>query len=143
MAVFFKIAPLSKYLHQMRVSGCFTGTCYDIQAGFIHMSTPSQIQETLAKKFEPKRDVLFAIDIPLCSGNLKFEPGKNGLLYPHLYRGNIPEEAVRWAMKFDDVKKKWKWASAGQYVFKQPEIVLQETLCMTNQIWEQFPFKQT
>lgn len=65
----------------------------DDQDGFCHLSTASQLEETLAKHFAGRDDLvriqLDAAKLP----NLVWEVSRGGALFPHVY-GPVPLEAV-------------------------------------------------
>lgn len=77
-----------------RQTGKYHGSTQDVADGFIHFSTTSQIAES-ARRHRAGQDnlVLLAVD-PLALGpDLKWEPARNGQLFPHLY-GALPITAV-------------------------------------------------
>lgn len=67
----------------------------DTQDGFIHLSAPHQAQETAAKHFRQRPDlVLLEIDpARLPEGALRWEVSRGGDLFPHLY-ADLPAAAV-------------------------------------------------
>ncbi|GHC80169.1 DUF952 domain-containing protein [Limoniibacter endophyticus] len=76
-------------------SGSFDGSPVDLQDGFIHFSTATQVKETAAKHFAGQTNlVLLAIDsLCLDQDALRYEPSRGGALFPHLY-GPLPVHAV-------------------------------------------------
>ena len=55
--------------------------------GFIHFSTAQQVAETAAKHFAEESDlVLVAFSPDTLGPALKWEPSRDGALFPHLYR---------------------------------------------------------
>lgn len=55
--------------------------------GFIHCSTASQLDATIARHFAGASElVLLRLRRDLLEPELRWEPGGNGALYPHLYR---------------------------------------------------------
>lgn len=61
----------------------------DIQDGFVHLSTPTQARETVARHFtahDPATLWLLALDVDALGEALRFEPSRGGALFPHLYR---------------------------------------------------------
>lgn len=58
----------------------------DDQDGFFHLSAPNQVLET-AKKYYADHHDLTAVGCPeeAPSALLKWEPSRNGLLFPHIY----------------------------------------------------------
>lgn len=83
------------------VSGQYAGSDHDRQDGFIHLSTGAQLGNTLAKHF-PERDdlLLVAIDSEMLGGALKWEPARDGDLFPHLY-GELPVGAALWTQELE------------------------------------------
>ena len=65
--------------------GRFEGSAVDLADGYIHLSTAEQAQETAAKHFHSRADlVLVALDVDALSP-IKWEPSRGGALFPHLY----------------------------------------------------------
>ena len=62
--------------------------------GFIHFSTAGQVEATAAKYFAGRTDlVLVEVDAAQLGPLLRFEPSRDGALFPHLY-GVLPLQAV-------------------------------------------------
>jgi uncharacterized protein (DUF952 family) len=58
----------------------------DIKDGYVHFSTAAQLQETLGKWFKDQRGcVLASFDADDFGPDLKWEPGRDGDLFPHVY----------------------------------------------------------
>jgi len=75
-------------------SGVFTGAGIDLSDGFIHLSTGAQARRTAALYFKDERDLVFvAVDGARLGDALKYEPSRDGDLFPHLY-GPLPLAAV-------------------------------------------------
>jgi uncharacterized protein (DUF952 family) len=82
---------------QAERDGAFHGAAVDLADGYIHFSTAAQVAETAAKHFAGQRGlILAAIDAEALAEKLKWEPARDGALFPHLY-GSLPMSAVRWA----------------------------------------------
>ena len=63
------------------------GAPVDLTDGYIHFSTAQQVMETAARHFATESDlVLVAVDADALGAALKWEPSRNGALFPHLYR---------------------------------------------------------
>jgi uncharacterized protein (DUF952 family) len=76
-------------------AGEFTGSGIDLTDGFIHLSTASQVIETVQKHFAGQQNLLLiSIDAGKIAEDLKWEPSRGGALFPHVY-GTIPIDAVR------------------------------------------------
>jgi uncharacterized protein (DUF952 family) len=88
----------------------YAGSAKDKDDGFIHFSTAEQVLGTLNKYYAGASDlVLVAVD-PVPLGNLlRYEPSREGALFPHLY-GTLPLTAVHWV-------KPIKRNQNGEFVF--------------------------
>ena len=76
--------------------GVFAGAGIDLKDGFIHLSTGLQARRTAQLYFAGQDNlVLVAIDGPSLGEALKYEPSRDGDLFPHLY-GPLPLDAVIW-----------------------------------------------
>ncbi len=70
-----------------RDAGETNGAPIDLTDGYIHFSTAAQVAETAAKYFATESDlVLLALDSDRLGPDLKWEPARGGVLFPHLYR---------------------------------------------------------
>jgi uncharacterized protein (DUF952 family) len=77
-------------------AGVYRGSSQDAADGFIHFSTAAQLAASAAKHRAGQRDlVLIAVDAAMLGRSLKWEPARDGALFPHLY-GPLPIDAVRW-----------------------------------------------
>ncbi len=66
--------------------GCFTGAAIDVQDGYIHFSTASQVKETARLHFSGQKNLmLVGVDIKNLEPNLKWEASRGGDLFPHLF----------------------------------------------------------
>ena len=75
-------------------SGMFTGAGIDLNDGFIHLSTGAQARRTAQLYFKGQGNlVLVAVDGARLGEALKYEPSRDGDLFPHLY-GPLPLAAV-------------------------------------------------
>jgi uncharacterized protein (DUF952 family) len=82
----------------------FAGSSDDVRDGFIHLSAPRQLAGTLAKHFRGQSDlVLITFEEEALGEALKWEPSRDGALFPHLY-DPLPVDAAREvrALKLDD-----------------------------------------
>ena len=73
-------------------AGQFTGAPIDIQDGFIHFSTDSQMHETAAKHFSGQTG-LKLLQVNTAALDIAWEVSRGGRLFPHLY-GSLPLSAV-------------------------------------------------
>lgn len=77
-------------------TGVFMGAAIDLQDGYIHFSTASQLHETARRHFSGKDNlVLVAVDGGALGDKLVFEPSRGGEDFPHLY-APLPLSAVLW-----------------------------------------------
>ena len=77
-------------------TGEFIGSEHDKRDGFIHFSTEEQLAGTLAKHYQGQHDLLLlAFSASDFSENLKWEPSRDGALFPHLY-APLPTTYVLW-----------------------------------------------
>jgi uncharacterized protein (DUF952 family) len=65
-----------------------------VKDGFVHCSRHDQVMGVLMKYFTDKKNlVLLHIDETKLDAELKYEPGSNQELFPHIY-GPITKEAI-------------------------------------------------
>ena len=75
--------------------GTFKGAPVDLADGYIHFSTREQVEETAAKHFAGKGDLLLAsFDADSFGETLKWEVSRGGALFPHLYAELDPTLAI-------------------------------------------------
>jgi uncharacterized protein (DUF952 family) len=85
MTAIYKICPAGVW-RAVEAAGAFHGSGIDIEDGFIHFSTASQVAETAARHFAGVDDlVLVAVDADKLGPALRHEPSRGGELFPHLY----------------------------------------------------------
>jgi uncharacterized protein (DUF952 family) len=76
-------------------SGAYAGSSQDRADGFIHFSTAGQLPESARRHRRGQAGlVLLAVDPQRLGGALRWEPSRQGALFPHLY-GALPLSAVR------------------------------------------------
>ena len=91
----YKICPLSIWREAER-QGSFSGYGIDQYDGFIHFSTAVQLHETAARHFAGQDGLaLVAVDETVLGPALKWEPARDGSLFPHLC-SDLTLAAVRW-----------------------------------------------
>jgi uncharacterized protein (DUF952 family) len=94
-SVFYKIVDRSLWSEAER-AGVFAGAGIDKKDGYIHFSTAEQAPQTAALHFAGVKGlVLVAVDATVLGPALKWEPSRNGMLFPHLYTP-LPMNAVLW-----------------------------------------------
>ena len=75
-----------------RQTGTFIGAEIDLQDGYIHFSTASQLLDTLARHFAG-RDGLVLLKIETSQLDIVWETARNGDVFPHLY-AHLPLDSV-------------------------------------------------
>jgi uncharacterized protein (DUF952 family) len=76
-------------------SGLYAGSSQDRADGFIHFSTAGQLPESARRHRRGQAGlVLLAVDPQVLREALRWEPSRQGALFPHLY-GTLPVSAVR------------------------------------------------
>lgn len=72
----------------------FHGATIDVTDGYIHLSTAEQLEATLAKHFAGQTGLIIVeVDLALLESDVRWEPAREGALFPHLY-GAMPIDAV-------------------------------------------------
>ncbi len=78
-------------------AGTFQGSPIDKADGFIHLSTASQLTETVDRHFSAQSGlVIAAIDLTALGDAVRWEPSRNGQLFPHVYGHLVPKSAIAW-----------------------------------------------
>lgn len=76
-------------------TGLYLGSALDRKDGFIHFSTSEQAKETAARYFAGQEGlVLIKVLTSSLQGVLRWEPSRDGIAFPHLYRPLRCDEAV-------------------------------------------------
>jgi uncharacterized protein (DUF952 family) len=92
----FKICP-SDVWEDFRRTGNLMPSLPDQTDGYVHLSTASQLRATARRHFGGREGlVLIAFDPERLGEGLKWEPSRNGELFPHFY-GDPPLAAAIWA----------------------------------------------
>ena len=74
--------------------GVFAGAPVDMADGYIHLSTATQLTETVDKHFAGQSDLhVAAVDLEAMGEAVKWEESRGGQLFPHLY-APLPLTAV-------------------------------------------------
>ena len=96
MSLIYKICHAGKWV-AAAARGAYAGSAKDREDGFLHFSTREQLAGTLARYYADATDlVLVAVDPEALGEALKWEPSRDGALFPHLY-APLPLSAVRWS----------------------------------------------
>jgi uncharacterized protein (DUF952 family) len=81
----YKISPASAWREAER-AGVYRGSADDARDGYIHLSTGSQLAETLRKHYFGQTGLfLIAVDADALGEVLRWEKSRNDELFPHLY----------------------------------------------------------
>ena len=66
--------------------GVVPGMPIDLEDGYMHFSTASQLRETLRLHFRGQADLmLLGVPVSELGDDLRWEPSRGGELFPHLY----------------------------------------------------------
>jgi uncharacterized protein (DUF952 family) len=66
--------------------GVFAGATIDLLDGYIHLSTQQQARETAARHFVAQNNLwLISLDSDQLGAALRWEPSRDGQLFPHHY----------------------------------------------------------
>jgi uncharacterized protein (DUF952 family) len=85
---------LAPEMAALEAEGRFAGAPVDLADGYIHLSTATQLGETLAKHFDGRDDIhIVAVDLSAFGDAVKWEVSRGGALFPHLY-GALTLDAV-------------------------------------------------
>ena len=85
MRTIYKISPASAWREAER-AGVYRGSADDARDGYIHLSTGSQLAETLRKHYFGQTGLfLIAVDADALGEVLRWEKSRNDELFPHLY----------------------------------------------------------
>ncbi len=72
------------------------GAPIDLADGYVHISTGTQVAETVSKYFGGVEGLqILALDPDTLGDALKWEPSRGGALFPHLYR-TLRMEDIAW-----------------------------------------------
>lgn len=90
LQIVYKVCTRAEWLEAVS-AGRFAGSADDRRDGFIHLSTAAQLPGTLARHFSDAGGrgrpdlVLAAFEADRLGPALKWEPARDGSLFPHLY----------------------------------------------------------
>jgi len=80
-------------------AGAFQGAPIDIADGFIHLSTASQLTETVDRHFSGQQALIIAaIDLVVLGAAVRWEPSRHGQLFPHVYASLNRELVIAWCL---------------------------------------------
>lgn len=105
----YKIFTLKEW-EMFQAEKVFNGSVVDKADGFIHMSTHSQMQETLDKHYTSGKDVIVA-EIDLARLNaVKWEVSRGGAKFPHQYGELTIEDVMSSVTLCADVNGRYAFA---------------------------------
>jgi uncharacterized protein (DUF952 family) len=84
-------------------AGAFDGAPIDRAHGYVHLSTAAQLTGTVERHFSGQTDLtIAAVDLAVLGPAVRWEPSRDGQLFPHLY-GTLVLQAViaTCALEFD------------------------------------------
>ncbi len=92
-AVAYKIMTGDEFA-QLQRDAVFHGAPVDLADGFIHLSSASQLAETVERHFSGRDGlVIVAVDLAALGEAVRWEPSRGGELFPHLH-GPLATHAV-------------------------------------------------
>ena len=93
MSLIYKVCTKEEW-KQAIVNGIYAGSEIDAKDGFIHLSTKNQLNDTLTKYFQGKKNlIIISFSSEKIQDCLKWEFSRNGYLFPHYY-GNLETKFV-------------------------------------------------
>lgn len=96
MSLIFKVCHVGDW-EKPEHAHAYQGSQKDSEDGFLHFSTAEQLPETLAKYYADAEKVwVIAVATTPLGTALKYEPSRNGEMFPHLY-APLSYENVKWA----------------------------------------------
>lgn len=94
MTLIYKIFRADEF-DAFEAAGRTTGSPDDARDGFVHFSTREQVEETAARHFAGEAGLmLLCVDAGPLADSLKWEPSRDGALFPHLYRDLLIEDVL-------------------------------------------------
>ena len=85
MSLIYKICSNSEWEKALE-EGFYKGSETDIKDGYIHFSTKEQLKETVDKHFKKQENlIIITFNTTDLVENIKWEPARNGDLFPHCY----------------------------------------------------------
>lgn len=89
----YKVLRASEW-REAQAQGAVAGSADDLRDGFIHLSTHGQLAGTLDRHFAGETAlIVLEIAADRLTAGLKWEPSRDGALFPHLY-DVLPLDAV-------------------------------------------------
>ena len=88
----YKVLRASEW-QEAQKQGAVAGSPDDLRDGFIHLSTRSQLAGTLNRHFAGETGLVILELAADCLDDVKWEPSRDGALFPHLY-GVLPLDIV-------------------------------------------------
>ena len=82
-----------KELEEFREKKLFCGNEFDINSGFIHLSTDQQIEETINKYFKKEQVFIVKFKVSDLEDSLRWERSRNEGIFPHYY-GTLKSQLI-------------------------------------------------
>jgi uncharacterized protein (DUF952 family) len=77
----------------------FDGNKIDLYSGFIHLSTKTQVEQTILRYFnDEKKLIIVELSVSDLKDLLKWEKSRNNMLFPHFF-GTLKYEWVKTIIK--------------------------------------------
>lgn len=109
MTLVYKIFRAEEF-KAFEAAGRTAGSPDDVRDGFVHFSTREQVEDSAARHFAGEAGLTLAcVDAGPLADSLKWEPSRDGALFPHLYRDLLIED-VKFARELP--------LSDGRHVFE-------------------------
>ncbi|MHA6722842.1 DUF952 domain-containing protein [Sphingomonas sp. RS2018] len=81
-------------MDMLEADGSFAGAPVDLADGYIHLSTATQLTETVDKHFAGQDDLhVVAVDLDALGDAVRWEESRGRQLFPHIYAA-LPLSAV-------------------------------------------------
>jgi uncharacterized protein (DUF952 family) len=75
----------------------FQGAAIDKIDGYVHLSTASQLTETVDRHFIGQQNLITAaIDLATLGDAVRWEPSRHGQLFPHVYGPLVRKAVIAW-----------------------------------------------
>ncbi len=108
---------LSAEWETLETEDVFLGTPLDLKDGYVHLSTAGQVIETARLHFNHKGPlVLVELDESDFGDTLKYEPARDGSLFPHQYG----------LLKRSQIKRHWPLKETGNGTYEFPDEFYQD-----------------
>jgi len=113
--IVYKICSRAAY-RDAEATGALSASADDARDGYIHLSSAPQVPGTLERHFRGQHAlVVLSVSVErLPNGALRWEPSRDGQLFPHLY-GPLPVSAVIEITDIEDSEPRLRQWSPAQW----------------------------